>query len=134
MGNKPVNYVSVFNAVRFINWLQNGQGNGDTENGAYTVGNDPIVRNPGATIFLPSEDEWYKAAYHKNDGVTGHYFNSPNSSDFQPVGEAPPGGSNSVNGNAILSELTDVGAYAGSTSPYGTYDQGGDVWEWLDGF
>jgi hypothetical protein len=26
--------------------------------------------------------------------------------------------------------LTDAGAYALSTSPYGTYDQGGNVWEW----
>ena len=26
--------------------------------------------------------------------------------------------------------LTNVGAYALSDSPYGTYDQGGNVWEW----
>ena len=26
--------------------------------------------------------------------------------------------------------LTDVGAYTTPTSPYGTFDQGGNVWEW----
>ncbi len=68
--NRPVNYVSFFDAARFVNWLGNGQGNGDTETGAYTLngyfgpdGRD-ILRNPGATWFIPSEDEWYKAAYY----------------------------------------------------------------------
>jgi formylglycine-generating enzyme required for sulfatase activity len=29
--NHPVNYVSWYDALRFANWLDNGQGNGDTE-------------------------------------------------------------------------------------------------------
>ena len=28
--------------------------------------------------------------------------------------------------------LTDVGAFAGSPGPYGTFDQGGDVFQWND--
>jgi len=32
--NRPVNYVSFWDAARFVNWLHNGQGNGDTESGA----------------------------------------------------------------------------------------------------
>ena len=36
--NRPVNYVSFWDACRFANWLHNGQGNGDTETGAYTLG------------------------------------------------------------------------------------------------
>ena len=73
MGNKPVNYVSWYDAIRFANWLHNGQGTGDTETGAYTLlGGTPtptnglsITRNAGATWFLTSEDEWYKAAYYQ---------------------------------------------------------------------
>ncbi len=37
MANKPVNYVSWYDAIRFANWLHNGQGSGDTETGAYTL-------------------------------------------------------------------------------------------------
>ena len=33
---------------------------------------------------IPSEDEWYKAAYHKNDGDTGNYFDYPTSNDSVP--------------------------------------------------
>ena len=76
--SNPVDFVSWYDALRFTNWLHNGQGNGDTESGAYTLlGHSPIPsnassirRNPGAKWWLPSITELYKAAYHKNDGVT----------------------------------------------------------------
>jgi len=136
-GNKPVNYVSWYDSIRFANWLNNGQGSGDTETGAYTLngGTVPsnglsITRNAGATWFLTSEDEWYKAAYQKNDGVTGNYFINPTASDSTPIPEAPAGGSNSANYNFVVGDLTDVGAYTASASPYGTFDQGGNLWEW----
>ena len=29
--NRPVNFVSYFDAMRFTNWLENGQGSGGTE-------------------------------------------------------------------------------------------------------
>jgi hypothetical protein len=35
--NKPVVYVSWYDAVRFANWLSNGQGSGDTESGTYAI-------------------------------------------------------------------------------------------------
>ena len=60
---KPVNYVSFYDALRFANWLHNGQGAGDTETGAYTITlggitANSITRNAGATTFLTGEDEW----------------------------------------------------------------------------
>src|SRR4051812_17756638 len=62
MGNKPVNFVSFYDAIRFANWLNNGQGSSDSETGAYTLADgESVTRNAGATWFLPSENEWYKA-------------------------------------------------------------------------
>ncbi len=136
--NKPVNFVSWYDAIRFANWLHNGQSSGDTETGAYTIQGGvatpsnglSITRNPGALWWLTSEDEWYKAAYHKNDGDTANYFEYPTSSDTPPTLEGPAGGSNSANYDHIVGDLTDAGAYVDSDSPYGTFDQGGNVWEW----
>ncbi|MCP4007668.1 MAG: formylglycine-generating enzyme family protein [bacterium] len=83
--NMPVNYVSFYDALRFANWLHNGQPTGaqdatTTEDGAYTIITEVypgtvLTRNPGATVFLPSEDEWYKAAYY--DPSTDTYFDYP---------------------------------------------------------
>ena len=77
MGNKPVNYVSWYDAARFANWMNNGQGTGGTETGAYTLtGNTGLpTRNANSTIWLPGEDEWYKAAYYDPTmGGTGGYW------------------------------------------------------------
>jgi formylglycine-generating enzyme required for sulfatase activity len=163
--NNPVVLVTWYSSIRFANWMHNGMGNGDTENGAYTLlGGTPtpsnglsITRNHSAKWWLPSEDEWYKAAYHKNDGVTGNYWDFPTSTDAVPYSDQPPGSdaptqSNTANfgkddgmangyddGYAVTGSpsfndaqnyQTDVGAYTLSSSPYGTFDQGGNVNEW----
>ncbi len=136
--NKPVMEVTWYDAIRFANWLHNGQGSGDTETGAYTLlggtpipsNGDSINRNPDATWFLTSQDEWYKAAYHKNDGATANYFEYSTSSDTAPTAAVPAGGVNYANYYNVVGDLTDVGAYVHSDSPYGTFDQVGNVWEW----
>ena len=142
--NRPVNYVSWYDAIRFSNWLHNGQGSGNTETGAYTItdwdGTNGTVsnRNVDAQVWLPSENEWYKAAYHKNDGETGNYFDYPTSSDSIPgrdMTEATNAGNNANyddNGHLIGSPYyrTEVGEFELSDSPYGTFDMGGNVWEW----
>jgi formylglycine-generating enzyme required for sulfatase activity len=135
--NKPVTYVTFYDALRFANWLNNGQGAASTETGAYTLlGGTPtpsngttVVRNALATTFLPSENEWYKAAYH---GPGGMYFEYPTGTDT-PTGCVAPGadtGDSANCGPATGNQVTDVGAYALSNSPYGTFDQGGNVFEW----
>lgn len=137
-GNHPVNFVTWFDAARFANWLNNGQGNGDTESGAYTLlGGTPtpsngnsITRNAGATVFLPSESEWYKAAYY--NPATSSYFQYPTSSNTAPTASGPIGATNSANYNNAVANLTDVGAYIGTTSPYGAFDMGGNVYQWND--
>ncbi len=90
MGNKPVNYVSFFDSMRFTNWLENGQptGGSGTESGVYTIGNGVNeTRAPGATFFIPSEDEWYKAAYYQpaaQGGDTDNYWLYPTASNSSP--------------------------------------------------
>ncbi len=161
--NLPVNRVSWFDAARFANWLHNGQGNGSTETGAYDFGpldanNEPldprsIGRNPNAEVFLPSEDEWYKAAYHNAAaGTAGSYFLYATGSNAEPISDHPddnPFAVNYVNDDGIDNGFNDgyamsrstrfpipghspVGAYTQAASPYGTFDQSGNVWEWTD--
>jgi formylglycine-generating enzyme required for sulfatase activity len=143
--NRPVNWISWYDTLRFCNWLHNSQpsgpqNNSTTEDGAYTFTGPTSVgsRNPDAKVFLPTENEWYKAAYHKNDGVTGNYFDYPTSSDTLPgrdMTEATNPGNNANywdNSDLIGSPYyrTEVGEFELSDSPYGTFDMGGNIFEW----
>jgi formylglycine-generating enzyme required for sulfatase activity len=141
--SRPVNFVIFWDAARFANWMHNGQGTGDTESGAYiNVGNQAtFARQPGALFFIPTENEWYKAAYYdpnKPDGAS--YWDYPTKSNTAPRAEAPSG-TDMANGSAnywggdyvdSVYYTTRVGAYDAkpSTSAYGTFDQGGNLWEW----
>jgi formylglycine-generating enzyme required for sulfatase activity len=139
--NMPVNFVSYYDSLRFANWLNNGQGSGDTETGAYTLlGGTPVPsngttvwRNVGATILLPSEDEWLKAGYY--DPGLGFWHDLPFANappNASPFCEAPPGTTSSSANCSLVGDVTDVGSYTVSRSAYGTFDQGGNVWEWSD--
>lgn len=129
-------YVSFWDAVRFVNWLHNGQGDGDTETGAYTLTPDAIelntvTRNPGALAFVPSESEWYKAAYY--DAASSSYFDYPTGTNDEPDCVVPAGDAgNEANCGGWVGATTPAGAYGLSESPSGTFDQGGNVWEWND--
>lgn len=142
--NKPVVIVSFMDAMRFINWLENGQpegaqGPGTTEDGVYSISNGRSeVRASHATYFIPSEDEWYKAAYYDphGNGGSGAYYDYPTSSDSTPNRNLPSADTGNsanylANGNGDSEySMTDVGSYSLSVSPWGTFDQGGNVWEW----
>jgi formylglycine-generating enzyme len=138
-GDMPVNFVSFYDALRFANWLNNGQGGGSTEMGAYTLlggtatpsNGTTVTRNAGATIFLTSEDEWYKAAYHDAlNTCMGDYCDYPARFDAQTTCGAPTATVNRANCNFAVGGLTTKGSYTGSASPHGTFDQGGNVYEW----
>ncbi len=138
--SRAVHHVDFYDALRFANWLHNGRGNGDTETGAYTLlGGTPLpsnfsslTRNPGAEFFVPSEDEWYKAAYY--DALSESYFDYPAGSDTQIVcAAAGPTPNTAACGGGLPVNPSVVGSYTGSASPYGTFDQGGNVAEWTEG-
>jgi hypothetical protein len=104
-----------------------------TEDGAYAItaqgiADNSITRNPGARVFLTSENEWYKAAYY--DASSASYFEYPTGSDAQTSCAMPGATENTANCDQVVGDLTDVGSYMGSASPTGTFDQGGNVFEW----
>lgn len=124
--NHPVAWVTWFDAARFANWLANGQAQGDTESGSYelngaTSGNN-FPRTAGATICLPSRDEWYKAAYYAS--ASDSYSRYPTASNSITVDDA--------NYDNSVGSTTAIGSYPGDASFSGTFDQGGNVQEWTE--
>src|SRR5205823_6489852 len=106
-----------------------------------------VGREANAQWFLPSENEWYKAAFYNPGNTT--YFLYPSASNAQPtmataidtagstrgnVGNPGTNVANYNNGadwNAQDGNVTSVGTDgANSASPYGTFDQGGNIQEW----
>jgi sulfatase modifying factor 1 len=165
--NRPITCVSWYDSARFANWMANGQPTGaqdstTTENGAYNVngatGGEWVaknVTNPNTsappTFSIPTENEWYKAAYYSPalSGGAGGYYIFATQSNTDP-GNFIGSGANQANyrlgtaGNPFFSMtqvtnydanqnyLTDVGAFTNNASFYGTFDQTGNVFQWND--
>ena len=145
-GNEPAANISWYEAAAFVNWMNTSNGHqaaydltfssgwsmtawGASNQAATGVdsGNN-AYRHKDAYYFLPSEDEWYKAAYHQNDGVTANYWDYATGSNTIPT----PVASGTTSGTAVFngpSDPADVNL-AGGLSPYGTMGQNGNVWEW----
>lgn len=100
--DKPATGLSWFDAARFVNWLNEERGSPsaykfvDETVGGRTrpvfqlwepsdPGYDPAnpFRNTRAYYFLPSADEWHKAAYY--DPAAGDYWLYPYGSDDPPL-------------------------------------------------
>ena len=170
-GNRPITKLSWFSAARFANWMANGQPAGSqiastTERGAYQldgrttgaqVPRSAVNPNTGAmpTFVIPTENEWYKAAYYKGGSTNAGYWNYATQSDTLPGNDLSISGSNVANfyfwsdnpppanthlGFTINSEdfgfssnhLTGVGMFAGTTTAYGVYDMNGNALSWLE--
>lgn len=156
-GNRPVTYVSWYDSARFVNWLHNGQPTGlqtasTTERGAYTMTSNTgfPARNSGWKYGLPSENEWYKAAFHQpaaQGGDADDYWLYPTANNSIPNSRngslSDPNSANIYRNDGIANGfndgfatggssgyLTDVGAFSIADSFYGTFDQGGNVQEW----
>jgi len=138
--NKPATRASWFEAAQFVNWLNTSTGNTPAykfndqdefqlwEAGDAGFDSNNRFRNSQATYFLPSIDEWYKAAFY--DPATDSYFDYPTGSNEVPI----PVESGTALGTAVWNQLVgpaDI-ELAGGSSPFGTVAQGGNVLEWLE--
>lgn len=132
---KPVIGVSWLNAVKFINWLHYNSSNienqvslenfmsyteGDSINGAYNTSKAIPTRNESAIYWLPNKIEWEKAAFY--DGKNWHRDTVYEGSNCYSIiyGWQYP-----------FPHITDVGA-SSKPSFYGTYDQQGNLAEWIE--
>ena len=90
-----------------------------------------------AAYFLPTENEWYKAAYYSGGGTNSAYYTYPTKSNIAPDNSLVLAPMEPNDANYHISNLTDptnyltpVGTFAASPGPYGTFDMGGDVFQW----
>ena len=142
-GNQPAADINWYEAAAFVNFLNTSTGNTAAYNltfsgswsmalwsseQAWTAGGTNLYRNKDAYYFLPSENEWYKAAYYNAAGT--NYFLYPTASSSAPAAVASgTNGGSAVYNNSVASVPAIVDS-AGGLSPYGTMGQGGNVFEW----
>lgn len=122
---QPTNNVSWYEAAQFCNYLTSG----NKSLGAYQLGTDgSITINRAAALsaygtvyVIPTENEWYKAAYFKPNG-SGYslYANGLNTIPAADNGWNYYGGA--------YNPPWDVGT--GTLEQNGTKDMMGNVWEW----
>ncbi len=152
--DRPVNNVNWGAAARFANWLTNGMPTGvqdltTTEDGSYFLNGAltnaelmAVTRADDARYVIPSEDEWYKAAFYDptlSDG-SGGYHDYPTGVDVIPSNDLvdPDPGNNATfyDGGYTLNSpycTTAVGEFENSVSPYGVFDMAGNAYEWNEG-
>ena len=141
-GNQPAATISWYEAAAFVNFLNTSSGKTAAYNltysgswsmalwssdQAWTTGGTNRYRNKDAYYFLPSENEWYKAAYYNAAGT--NYFLYPTASSTAPtaVASGTNAGTAVYDSAATNPAIVDI---VGGLSPYGTMGQGGNVFEW----
>jgi hypothetical protein len=140
-------------AARYANWLHNGKVNERWafEDGAYDTStftrnpngtyNDQAKHSPGAKFWIPTNDEWAKAAHYDPDrygpGQEGYWL-YPHGKDEVPIAGYPWAGGE-TNAGLLPPPVTpapylDVDAYPHVTSPWGLLGASGGEWEWMEDF
>jgi formylglycine-generating enzyme required for sulfatase activity len=146
-GDRPAGNMSWYESAAFVNWLNTSKSfapaynltwSGSTWSMALwtegTAGSgydtNNLYRNSLAKYFLPSENEFYKAAFGKSDG-NGYYL-YPTASSNAPT----PVTSGTNPGTAVYNQTWGQGPasiyQAGGRSSYGTMGQGGNMQEWQE--
>jgi len=138
-GQKPASGISWYEAAKFVNYLNTSQNKQTAYNfdvngnfvlwatGQYNGSNQ--FRHKDAYYFLPSVDEWYKAAYGTPQGTWRDYATE--------TGTAPVAtGGGSLANTAVYGQPASAGPAnifeAGGLSGWGTVGQGGNLYEWME--
>ncbi|HLP83423.1 MAG TPA: hypothetical protein VK157_03660 [Phycisphaerales bacterium] len=137
-------------AARMCNWYHNGKVNEAWafESGAYDTSTfvrlpdgsrlDQPTRSPGARFWIPSVDEWIKAAYYDPNrygpGMEG-YWQQPNGTNTTLISDYPQNGgqTNAGYGVDVFNQMA-VGQYPGTQSPWALLDVSGGLSEWSEGY
>lgn len=142
-------------AAIYTNWLHNNRSLDRVAfmSGAYDVSTfgftpegvftDQAAHSPGARYWVPTLDEWMKAAHYdpskqNGDGSTGGWWQYSITRDTPPVYQRPPsmGGVGEANAGFILTGEAQfsipLGAYTTITSPWGLFDTAGATSEWTE--
>ncbi len=128
VSNAPAVKISFVEAARFCNFMTSG----DVASGAYTISGgqvtnvtahsgasmDALVSTYGQVYLLPTEDEWYKAAYYG----TGSYSTYANGTSTIPT----QGADANYDGTAAWA------VESGAVEQNGTKNMMGNVWEWTE--
>ncbi len=126
-GSQPAGNVNWLEAARFCNWLTSGRSSDGayrfTGSGALASIDRAAAQGRYAVVYvLPTESEWYKAAYFKADG-SGYTLYA--TGDELPVAGTNANYRSAVNGGKPWA----VGA--GSVENNGTYDMNGNICEFI---
>ena len=106
---------------------------GTLDNGRFT---DQLYHSPDAKFWIPTLDEWLKAAHFdpaKNNGAGG-WWEYNTTSDTAPIPGPPGVGQTSAGYRTTGLPQWDypLGSYPDTTSPWGLLDLSGGAQEWLE--
>lgn len=147
----PIVGIDWRDAARYCNWLENDKSSdlSAIQNGAYdtsTFGERPdgsitdqVAHNPSARYWIPTFDEWMKAAHFDSNRFgpdQGGYWLYDNSSDTAPIPGDPgvgetSGGWPGVPGGPTPHDIP-LGAYPLTQTPWGLLDMTGGSSEWTE--
>jgi len=140
----PAGYVSLYEAMRYCNYLTSG----NVTNGVYTFnagtgayestmsrsaimagGLDGVATDTSKIYALPTEDEWYKAAYYDASGAGGYSLYA-NGTGMEPTEGGGATGWNYHDANSLPNRTRE--AALGSEEQNGTVNMMGNVYEWME--
>lgn len=142
--------MSWYFAARYVNWLSSGKATHRDafEQGVYDASTFtqlpdgtwpvPASRSPNAAVWIPTRDEWIKAAHydpHRYGPGQEGYWKRPTGQDAALISGYPEDGGQTSAGiplpsDGSLPRPVPVGAYPLVQSPWGLLDVSGGVTEW----
>ncbi len=151
----PADDLTILEAMCYCNWLQNGRPTNVSQlmQGVYdislylNVGSThlfaPIPRSPDARYWIPTQDEWVKAAYfdpNRTGPSQPGYWSYPIARETPPIGGPPApygdgesnwgfGGYFDEHGEYIRRWMIPVVSYPTIQSPWGLFDASGGMSE-----